>query len=282
MSNIEETAYPRLREDISPHELDQLYTPSARERKFVADAYRRTLPQSCLMLQLKLVQRLGYTVPLASVPLSIVAHVCKKLKVARPTKEVLARYDASGEKTRHQKQVLSALGLRELDQSTRRWMLERAEASARTKQELPDIINALLEELVRQRYLLPGFSHLDRLAQTARDRVNTAIYERTSAALDASKRARLDALLSAGGDKSDWDRLKREPGRPTAREVATFLHHIRWLREQANGLPDLHDVAATKRAQFTLEARALDAAEMRSEPHRLSRRPVGLSQTDMI
>lgn len=49
------------------------------------------------MLQLKLVQRLGYTVPLAGVPVAITAHVCKKLKVARPSKEALARYDGSAE-----------------------------------------------------------------------------------------------------------------------------------------------------------------------------------------
>ena len=264
MSSIEETAYPRLHDDISPQELEQLYTPSAKERRFVADTYRRTLPQTCLMLQLKLMQRLGYSVPLAGVPLPIIAHVCKKLRFTRPTKDVLARYDASGEKARHLKHVLEVLRLREPDETARRWMFERAEAAAHTKQELPDIINALLEELVKQRFVLPGFSKLDRIAQVARDKVNTAIYEHTSAGLDEPTRARLDALLRASGDKSDWNRLRREPGRPTAREVAAFLTHIRWLREQAQGLPDLHDIAATKRAQLTLEARALDASEMRS------------------
>ena len=44
MSNLDETAYPRLHDDISPEELDQLYTPSAKERKFVTDTYRRTSP----------------------------------------------------------------------------------------------------------------------------------------------------------------------------------------------------------------------------------------------
>jgi hypothetical protein len=101
--------------------------------------------------------------------------VCKRLKLARPSREALARYDASGEKARHLKQVLQVLELREADPAARRWMAERAEAAARTKQELPDIINAVLEALVQQRYVLPGFSYLDRLAQAARDKVNTAI-----------------------------------------------------------------------------------------------------------
>lgn len=39
MSNVEETAYPRLRDAVTAEELDQLFTPSTRERRFVADTY---------------------------------------------------------------------------------------------------------------------------------------------------------------------------------------------------------------------------------------------------
>lgn len=263
MSNVEETAYPRLRDAVTAEELDQLFTPSTRERRFVADTYRRALPQACLMLQLKLVQRLGYAVPLASVPLPIVVHVCRKLKITRPTREQLTLYDESGEKTRHLRHVLQFLSLRPVDAEGARWLQARAKEAAQTKQELPDIINVLLEELINQRYILPGFSLLDRLARKAREEVNTAIYERTTAALDETTRSRLDEILATKGGKSDWDRLKKEPGRPTTREVAGFLKHIRWLGEMAAGLPDLVDVTATKLAQLILEARALDAAEMR-------------------
>lgn len=135
------------------------------------------------MLQLKLVQRLGYAVPLADVPLAIVAHVCRKVRVRRPTKEKLEAYDASGDKSRHLKRVLKQLGLREFDASGRRWLTSRAVAAAQTKQELPDIINVLLEELVKHRYVLPGYTILLRTARAARERVNAAIFERTFKAL---------------------------------------------------------------------------------------------------
>ena len=147
-----------------------------------------------------------------------------------------------------------------------RWLAERAETATGTKQELQDIVNVLLEELVKHRYVLPGFMILLRIARAARDKVDTAIYDRTLSALDAAARQRLDALLDSYGGKTDWDRLKREPKRPTTREVASLLQHIRWLGTHANGLPDLRDVAAAKLAQLTLEARALDAAAMKSLP----------------
>ena len=266
MSSIEETAYPRLLDDVAPQELEQLYTPTPKERAFVNGhkALRRPITRACAMLQLKLMQRLGYSVPLAGVPLAITAHVCRKLKLPRPTLDALARYDGSAEYSRHRQLVLGVLGLRDVDAASMRWVAQRAEAAAATKQELADIVNVVLEELVKQHYVLPGFTVLLRLAKAAREKVNQAIYERTMAALDLPMRQRLDALLDSPSGKTDWDRLKREPKRPTQREIASFLHHIRWLASRADGLPEFDGVAATKLAQLTLEARALDAAQMKA------------------
>ncbi|MBS0433475.1 MAG: Tn3 family transposase [Proteobacteria bacterium] len=268
MSSIEETAYPRLLADVPAQELDQLYTPTASERAFVsgAKALRRPMAKACAMLQLKIMQRLGYSVPLASVPLAITAHVCRKLRVSRPTLEALSRYDNSADASRHRQLVLKVLGLKDPDSDAMRWIAQRAEAAAGTKQELADIINVVLEELVRQHYVLPGFTVMLRMARAAREKVNQAIYERTTAALDGAVRQRLDALLDNHGGKTDWDRLKREPKQPTKREVASFLLHIRWLAVHAEGLPEFEGVAATKLAQLTLEARALDAAQMKVLP----------------
>lgn len=188
MSSIEETAYPRLLADVSAQELEQLYTPTAKERAFIAGtkALRRPMAKACAMLQLKIMQRLGYSVPLASVPLAITAHVCRKLRVSRPTQEALSRYDSSADASRHRQLVLRALGLKDPDSDAMRWIGQRADAAAGTKQELADIINVVLEELVRQHYVLPGFTVLLRMARTAREKVNQGIYERTTSALDGA------------------------------------------------------------------------------------------------
>lgn len=138
MSNIEETAYPRLREEISDQELEKLYTPSAEGRVFVNATYRRPVARAYLMMQLKLIQRLGYAVPLSDVPIAITAHVCRKLRIRRPTKDLLVAHDGSGDKSRHLKHVLKQLGLREFDKDAQRWLSSRAEVAAQTKQELPD------------------------------------------------------------------------------------------------------------------------------------------------
>ncbi len=265
MANIEETAYPRLQEDVAPQELEQLYTPSPKEKQFIAShrQLRRPTPKACAMLHLKLIQRLGYSVQLRTVPVAITAHVCRKLRVPRPTLEVLRRYDLSADYSRHRELALKALGLRDLDADVLDWVKQRAEAAAGTKQELADIINAVLEECVQQRYVLPGFTVLLRIAKAAREKINQAIYNRTVERLDETVMSRLDALLEGGGGKTGWDRLKREPKQPTRKEVTSFLQHIRWLARHAEGLPEFDMVATTKLTQLTLEARALDAAQMK-------------------
>lgn len=266
---IQETAYPQLPFEPSQKELDAIYTPTADEREQVMANFRRASARVYVLLQWKLLQRLGYVVPLATVPPAIIQHLCHKAQLAKPSKDQLSRYDRSGERSRHLQWLRVQLHLRDFDSTANAWLVTRAEHAASSKQELPDIINVLLEELVRQRYALPGFTVLQRLARRARHKINTQIFQAIDGELSASARTRLDALLKTSSKQSDWDRLKREPKRPTTREIASYLDHMQWLRGQAIELPDTGFIAATKRAQMVLEARALDVAEMRAlEPEK--------------
>lgn len=57
--------------------------------------------------------------------------------------------------------------------------------------------------------------------------------------------------------------MKREPKQPNVREVTDFLQHINAMIVLAEDLPETQSIAAIKRNQLVLEARALDLAEMR-------------------
>ena len=58
-----------------------------------------------------------------------------------------------------------------------------------------DLINVAIEELVRQRYELPAFSTLDRLAGHVRSIVNTRLFKRVARKLSTTDRQNLDNLL---------------------------------------------------------------------------------------
>ncbi|WP_234030688.1 DUF4158 domain-containing protein [Undibacterium sp. 14-3-2] len=87
----------------------------------------------------------------------------------------MAKYDQSGTKSVNQQRLRSFVGIRSMDAKADRWIEEQALQATQTKQELPDIINVLIEELVQRRFELPGFTNLFRLAREARTSVNDAI-----------------------------------------------------------------------------------------------------------
>lgn len=143
-------------------------------------------------------------------------------------------------------------------------IFQLAESAAETKQELADIINVVIEELVRQRYELPGFQALFRAAQAGRNRVNTRYFESIYGTLSTAIKADLDALTAGDNSvTSGWHQLKREPKKPTNREVKHYLQHIDWLQSRVTQLPAINHIPVPKRRQYMLEARSLDAAELR-------------------
>jgi len=163
MTSVHETAYPRLKSDISEQELAAIYTPKRSELEFVTSQYRQVTQRTVLMVQLKLLQRLGYFVPMSSVPNVIIEHICERAGWRLPSKAILA-YDQSGSKSVNQQRLRSFVGIRSMDAEVIRWIEEQERQAAQTKQELPDIINVLIEELVQRRFELPGFTNLFRLA----------------------------------------------------------------------------------------------------------------------
>jgi TnpA family transposase len=149
---------------------------------------------------------------------------------------------------------------------TERAIREAAMEAAQTKQELADIINVVIEELIRQRFELPAFSSLVRAAQQARHVTNDGFYRSLAVPLAPSVTENFDAMLAlqAGNVLSGWQLLKREPKKPTNNEVRAYLDHIQWLKSWVINLPPVGHIPAVKFAQFVNEARALDASDMKA------------------
>ncbi len=252
MSGVHETAYPRLKLEFTEQELASIYTPTPQELAFVREQYRQATHRTYLLIQLKLLQRLGYFLPLSTVPPVVVEHICKNAALRVPVKSDLVRYDQSGSKSVHHQRLRAFVGIRVLDTDGEQWLEQRAFQAAQTKQELPDIINVLIEELVQQRYELPGFTFLFRLARQCRATVNDRIYKSVAGKLSNAVTARLDRLLEPSPGRSVWDSLKREPKQPNVREVTDFLQHIDAMIALSEDLPDTAGIAATKRSQLVL------------------------------
>nr|WP_223826456.1 DUF4158 domain-containing protein [Spongiibacter pelagi] len=262
MSSLHETAYPRLRSTVTEKELKEYYTPTAEELSLI-EFEKKPILRFGFMLNLKLLQRLGYFVPLASAPPSIIAHVMDRIGIKRPlTLKQLKDYDRSGSRPRQQHILRDYLGIRSFASEDQPWLTDVAEKAAETKEMLADIINVMLEELVRNHYELPGFTVLKRIARSARNKVNEQCFREICSDLTNDAKQKIDELLNpSDGAYGAWNTLKREPKKPGNKEVRSYLQHVHWLQVLGESLPDV-DVPVVKYRQFALEARALTAPEM--------------------
>jgi hypothetical protein len=177
MPDVTDTAYPRLKAHPSAKDLDEIYTPNLFEVVFAEEPTRQPATRVGLLLLLKTFQRLGYFVPYAEVPPSIVAHIARCADCTG-VPAGMAAYDASTARDRRMALVRAFVGVTAYGPAARKIVVEASLEAARTHDDLADIINVALEELVRQRYELPAFVTLLRIARAARARVNRTITRR--------------------------------------------------------------------------------------------------------
>jgi hypothetical protein len=83
-------------------------------------------------------------------------------------------------------------------------------------------------------------------------------------AISESAKQRFTALLSRQPNerRTGWDKVKAEPGQPTAKRIKQFLAHLEWLEQEAWEGDPLAGIPTVKLNRFAAEARALNAARM--------------------
>ena len=195
---------------------------------------------------------------LAGLAPSIAAHIATCLATKCLTKIEMREFDLNSERQRLLEQVRRFLGIQAVTGATTGVIELAAREAAQTKHELADIINVVIEQLIRQRFELPGFSTLFRTARRIRAQVNDESFSLLSVALSPALKHEIDDLFMVkAGDTSGWLKLKREPKKPTNPEVRAYLEHLAWLKAWVARLPVIDHIAAPKLHQYVLEARAL-------------------------
>ena len=174
MAAIHETAYPRLKSSYSEEELTLTYTPTEKEVTWASQRTRDESTQLALLTLLKVFQHLGYFVLWHHIPNEISIHIARcvgQLFVS----EVMKGYDQAGTRFRHMKLIRKYLRVQPVGEATYQSMLQAALQAAQTKEHLADIINAMLEELIKERLELPAFSKFVREARRARRKGQSAV-----------------------------------------------------------------------------------------------------------
>ena len=234
MTAIHETAYPRLKPNLSQQELNEIFTPTAEELNLLNQKTKRTSYELRLgfMLLLKCYQCLGRSVKFQKIEPAIKKHIA--IQIGIDSDLDLSRYTKLV-KHRHLKIVREYLKINFDRKECRKIMKVAALRAADTKENLADIMNVVIEELVRFRYEFPSFRKLERLSRAARVVVNNNNYFAIYNKLTDKQRKLIDCIL---GDKESedknkylsWAELKQEPRKPTLKQVRTFTEHVNKLK----------------------------------------------------
>lgn len=264
MAAIHETAYPRLKFDLSEEELIKFYTPTEKEQRLARRHTRELNVRVCFLALLKTFQRLGYFLKWKDIPPLVVKHVASALDCLFEV-QAPEGYDESGTRSRHLKHIRRYFGVKALSEATFACLQEAAWQAAQTKEKIPDIINVMIEELIRGCFELPGFTTLDREAFQARFRFNEYCLEKVYHSLSTGQLIKIDELLSSpkAGEDSLWKRLKTEPAKPTAHKVKAYAAYVSWLLEWKQALAVETSLSVAKYEQFCDEAYAADLSQMR-------------------
>ncbi len=263
MLAVHQTAYPRLKSSYSEKELRLHYTPTEAELAFAYRYGQQDAMQIGLLTLLKTFQHLGYFLPWSRIPAMIPQHIGQCLGFLF-IPDMPTSYQESGSRYRHMRLVRKYLKVEPLRKTTYICMKEAAQQAAQTKEHLADIVNVMLEELVKQRYELPAFSRLTREAATARAQVNTQCIHALSDALSDDQKQYIDLLLTGQSDGiSWWQQIKQEAPAPTVRNVKQFCHHVAFLQEYYHSLSVTVALPPAKRKQFAYEAYTMDLPHLR-------------------
>ncbi|MDN5697933.1 MAG: DUF4158 domain-containing protein, partial [Rubrobacter sp.] len=212
------------------------------------------------LVLLKSFQRLGYFPTLAEVPEPVVLHVRSCLGVGSDAQVVPPRRS----RQRYRDAIRGHLGVRAFGNAARHVAAQAVAEAARTMDEPADLINVSIEELIKERFELPVFATLDRLARHARHAVNSRLFAGIDERLADSTRHLLDSLLEPGTSRrSDLNTLKAVPRSATRKNLKELQERLLWLELLADTSLLLEGIPNQKIANLAAQARALDASELK-------------------
>lgn len=272
------SAYPRFPDALTPRDLERHFTLSDMDRQ-LADAHARGGVQFLTFLVLlKGIQYLAYFPEVTTVPDRVVLHLRGQLvDRAASLPHRAAELGVSQATLYGYHQTIR----QHLDIQAFRWeevqplLRGRLAQAAQTMNWVIDLINVAIEILIKERYELPAYSTLERLAATVRAEVHDTLFREIDEHLDDARalRAKLRELLAGvrgrGDRTSEWTRLKALPKRATLGNLRELEEHLAWLLslgDEVEGV--LVGLSAAKIKDLAAEARELAPTEMAAVPAR--------------
>ncbi|MEB8915054.1 DUF4158 domain-containing protein, partial [Bacillus cereus] len=161
MTSIERTSYPRFKQNLTGKELKEIYTVTYADNQFAHRVARGTIPVFSLLVMLKSFHRLGYFPRPKDIPSVIIHHIRSSLRILNETEPNFRTKSIY----RHQKAIGEHLQVLPFGKDALHIATNAIYKASQVMDNPADLINVSIEELIKERYELPAFSTLDRLAR---------------------------------------------------------------------------------------------------------------------
>lgn len=126
-----------------------------------------------------------------------------------------------------------------------------------------DIVNAVIENLIKNNYELPAFSALDRIISMKRAEMNNIIFNDVFNQLSQFDKESLNYILEVDDKrKSLFNYIKELPKSPTLNNMKSIKDNYLYLKEIKCGENIAKNIHPAKVKYFAAQAKALDVAEM--------------------
>ncbi len=255
MVAIHETAYPRFRSRTTFKNLDDSsWEPSTEEIDWVKQQVRKPLHRQVLLTMFKAFQHLGYHITFDDIPTGFIQYYGKIMNSRCKIKEV-RQHGASSVRNKYIRELRAYLKVKpHVRKITQHW----AEEAALTRHYIADIINVILEKLVKESYELPGFTLLEKIAIDGRSKINRKLYSSFLSSLSEESAEVIESFLK----EEAWERLKYDPGKLTTQNSADTMARLKWMCDQQSKLPALPEMTPEKLQALKLQACSMNRSEM--------------------
>ena len=261
MTTIERTAYPRFKRALSERDLTEVYTLTEDGQVFIDTSVYSDPARLNLALLLKSCQRLAYFPNLKTMPKRIVTHIRQQLQIAS---DVNVGYEWRRTLYRHHTLIREYLDVQPYGQDAHVIAEEAMQQAAQSMMYPADLINAAIEELIRQSYLLPAFSTLNRLAIRIRTQTHDKYFRQISDQLQADDQVLLDSLLILNDIEpyTHFTNFKQITGRLTRRNIDLTIARLKSLSSYQHLMAVLSVLPSAKIGMFAAQAYSLEVADL--------------------
>lgn len=268
------TAYPQFKKNYSATELERCFTPTFEEKLLVEEHAQSDFPVHSLifMLLLKCYQCLGRPVAFKKIPDGVKEHIAQHM---HQENQVLLQASQDFPRTnrkRYLEYIRHHLGINIDDRARKKLIIETIETHVKIRNDAADVINAVLDVLIKSHFELPALHQLVRQVNSALHKANETFYHLVNQQRSEKAKAAIELLLKppSNGGPSEWFSAKQEIAQPTLKKTKEFIHQFQKLDHLKSMLPVNTDfIPPAKLTTFYHEAASIDADILKQmKPHK--------------